>query len=250
MTSTSSMAASAICELSANSILKPLPPLSGNAGNAYFNSDDTKFIDMSDPVIAKGKISMTRAVVMSLILPGSGEYYAGKKFKGQIFMGVEAGIWAGYFAYHVYGGWKEDDYKALAASRAGVDNTGKDEQFYDLVGFYSNREEANQLGMLYNNDRVYLPDNNSYNWQWESEEARQLFRDLKDGSKVAYRNTTLMLMLALVNRLISGVDTYRTVKSVQRQAESLTQFGEYKLKISPKILGSRPEFKISLSRKF
>jgi hypothetical protein len=65
----------------------------------------------------------------------------------------------------VYGDWKRDDYKAYAAAHAGVDNGGKDEEFYDWIGFYSNRDEFNQLGRLYYPERPFIPDDPAHFWQ-------------------------------------------------------------------------------------
>jgi hypothetical protein len=183
-------------------------------------------------------------------LPGAGQYYAGSKFKGQAFMGVELAIWSGFIAYRVYGGWKEGEYKDYASAHAGVDNSGKDEEFYDWLGFYDNRDEFNRLGRLYYPDRPYLPDTREYYWQWGSEEERLRFKDLKDASKRAFRNSTFMLGLALLNRVVAGIDTYRAVKSARKAMRSMAYIGEYKVKISPKIFSENPGVKITLSRKF
>lgn len=231
-------------------LLTPLPPVSGTLMAAVGDNTDQGFLDLSQRAVGRRRISMRKAMLLTVLFPGAGQYYADARFKGQVFMGVEAAIWAGFIAYRVYGGWKKDDYQDYAAAHAGVDNTGKDEQFYDWIGFYNNREEYNQFGRLYYPDRPYLPDNSSYDWQWESEAHREEFKDMKDASKVAFRNSTLMIGLAIVNRVVAGIDTYRTVKSAQAKLRSLTQIGDYHVAISPKMFGDNPRIKVTVSRRF
>lgn len=233
------------------SVIAPVALISKTVNNQVTLpvSSSPSFIDMSS--ITPGReVSLEKAVVLSVLLPGAGEYYAGAKFKGQVFMGVEAAIWSGFAAFRVYGHWKEDDYKAYAAAHAGVDNNGKDDQFYDWIGFYSSREEFNQIGRLYTSDRAYLPDTRSYYWQWDSSTDRMKFKDIKDASKTAFRNSTFMIGLALLNRLISGIDTYRTVKAAGKRVDSVAQLGDYKFKISPRLTGYNPGIKVSVTRKF
>jgi len=235
--------------LTYSSLLDRDRPVSALASAA---DDDARksFLDMSQNVDTGKKISMKKAMLLSFLLPGAGQYYADSKFKGQVFMGVEASIWAGFLAYRVYGGWKKGDYQDYAAAHAGVDNSGKNEEFYDWLGFYDNREEFNQLGRLYYPDRAYLPDDKSYYWQWDSEESRMAFKDMKDDSKRAFRNSTFMIGLAIANRVISGIDTYRTVKAAQTRLRSLTQVGEYHFALSPRLLGDNPQIKLTVTRKF
>jgi hypothetical protein len=236
-------------KLNYSRLLAPQSPIS-SLSLAAMDEGDKTFLDMSQQDDGSKKISMKKAMALSLLFPGAGQYYAGAEFKGQVFMGVELAIWTGFIAYRVYGGWKVDNYRDYAAAHAGVDNSGKDDEFYDWVGFYNNRDEFNQFGRLYYPDRPYLPDNSYYYWQWDSEENREVFRQLKDGSKTAYRNSTFFIGLAIVNRLIAGIDTYRTVKSANAKTQSLTQVGDYKFTLSPDIMGENPAVKFSISRKF
>ena len=55
-----------------------------------------------------------KAFVMSLAVPGLGEYYLGHKIKAGSFLAVDAVLWTGYFIYHGKGGDKEDEFKRYA----------------------------------------------------------------------------------------------------------------------------------------
>ncbi|MEZ5358460.1 MAG: hypothetical protein R3F48_06470 [Candidatus Zixiibacteriota bacterium] len=233
-----------------STVFKPIPPMSGAIGYMANSNDRPGFIDMSGGSSSsnEGPLSLKKGLILSLLVPGAGEYYAGAKVKGQVFMGVEAAIWGGFIAYRVYGGWKKDDYRRLATAYAGVDHDGKDDVFYDMVGFYGSREEYNLYGRLYYPDRPYYPDNNSYYWQWDSDSHRQEYKRLKDDSKTAFRNSTFLLGFALVNRVVSAIDTYRTIKSANRKLKSISQIGEYRINVSPKLFGENPSVSLTISR--
>ena len=77
--------------------------------------------------------SKTKAVLLSLILPGAGHYYIGEKGRAEAFMGAEAVAWAGVLAFHTYGQWKEDDYSRYAEEHAGIDPAGKDDNFFSDI---------------------------------------------------------------------------------------------------------------------
>jgi hypothetical protein len=194
--------------------------------------------------------SLKKAMMLSMLFPGAGEYYAGSKFKGQVFMGIEAALWAGFIGYRVYGGWKKEDFKSYAAAHAGVDNNGKSDEFYDWIGFYDNRDEFNQFGRLFFPDREYLSDSPANDWQWHSESDRERYKNIKDASKIAFRNSSFLLGMAIVNRVISGIDTYRTVKAARKKVSSISQVGEYRIKIKPKPFGRNPSIQLTVSRKF
>jgi hypothetical protein len=235
-------------QLQYSDLLAPPPPVSGTL-MASALQDQPSSLDMLQPG-QRHHVSMKKALLLSVLLPGAGQYYADAKFKGQVFMGVEATIWSVFIAYRVYGGWKKDDYKDFAAAHAGVDNTGKDNQFYDWVGFYNNREEFNQFGRLYYPDRDYLPDNKSYYWQWDSEANRMEFKNIKNASETAFRNSSFLIGLAIINRVIAGIDTYRTVKAAQAKMRSFSQIGPYKITVKPKFAGINAGLSLKVTRKF
>ncbi|MCK5127458.1 MAG: hypothetical protein KAR42_14475 [candidate division Zixibacteria bacterium] len=236
--------------LPVSSIIKPLPPMSGDIKYASTENGKPGFLDMSRQGSDSDKLSLKKGLLLSFLLPGAGEYYAGAKTRGQIFMGVEAAIWTGFIGYQVYGNWKEDDYKRIATAHADVNHDGKDDVFYDMIGFYSNRTEYNQFGRLFYPDRPYYADNDSYYWQWDSEARRLEYKRLKEDSKTALRNSTFMLGLALANRVVSAIDTYRTIKSANKKIKSITQLGEYHLEVSPKVFSDNPTVTVTLTRKF
>ena len=121
----------------------PISPFSGplllNDGGE-FDSDEfgeENKIEIKKVRKSKPKYSKTKAVILSLLVPGAGHYYVKHKGRGQIFFGAEVAAWFSYFAFHSYGSWKEDDYKKYAIQNAGITPTGHDDSFYRNLGISS-----------------------------------------------------------------------------------------------------------------
>lgn len=161
-----------------------------------------------------------RAFLMSLILPGAGEQYTGSITKSRIFMTAEVGGWASLVSFKHLGKWREDDYKLQAAREAGADVAGKDERYFDVLGFYTSREEYNKVGGAFDATRPYYPDNEAYFWNWSSKAARERYRDLKNDSKSYYRNADFALGFLIANHFLSAVDAFWSAKRHNRGIES------------------------------
>jgi len=54
------------------------------------------------------------AFLLSMALPGAGEFYAGNKIKAATFLALEAGVWTGFILYNKKGNDGEDDYRVFA----------------------------------------------------------------------------------------------------------------------------------------
>lgn len=187
-------------------------------------SDDSssfKEVIIEQPGVAEtSRKNPWRALGASLLIPGWGQRYVGSNLKSKIFFGAEIGFWGALAVFKHEGAWREDDYKLLAQVEAGADLTDKDERFYDVVGFYESREEYNKLGGVYNRDQQYYPDNSFYFWKWNSTEAQQRYRDLKNDSKTYYRNSDFVIGLLVANHVLAAVDAFFAAKRHNRQVSS------------------------------
>lgn len=68
----------------------------------------------ADSVQIEGKLVPGKAVLLSAILPGAGQYYAKSPIMAAAFLAIEIGAWAGVAIYHKEGMDKEDEFKAYA----------------------------------------------------------------------------------------------------------------------------------------
>ena len=75
-----------------------------------------------------------KAFIRSLVLPGAGERYLGKKTLANTFLIAEISLWVGYFAFKSYGKWVREDALAFAATHSGAITDGKPSQFFIDIG--------------------------------------------------------------------------------------------------------------------
>jgi TM2 domain-containing membrane protein YozV len=197
--------------------------------------------------------SVTTAVLLSLALPGLGEMYVGRTGRAAGFFTAEAGIWASFAYFKYKQSWLEDDYINLAVEHAGVSPEGKNDFFYDMVGFYDNRDEYNKISRVYTRTNPFFPESPEWDWQWESNELQSQYRDIKNDSKSQGRNANFTLGLALANRVISAVDAWWSAKSYNRQFSPL--MSNLHIKLTPSIVdivtgNGSPGFMLSYKHKF
>jgi hypothetical protein len=160
------------------------------------------------------------ALGLSMLLPGAGQYYTESKSRMIIFGSAEAAIWSGFFGLRAYGGWKKDDYRAWAAYHANADVNGKSDYFFEKMTYYNNLAEFNQLELVYEgNQAVIFPETPEYYWNWDSRASREHFRELRNQSKNAYQRSLILVGVAVVNRLLSGIDAYRAAHSFSQKRE-------------------------------
>lgn len=161
--------------------------------------------------------STKKAILYSLLLPGWGEYYAGKKDKAKYFFAAEAITWLAYFSFRTYGNWRKDDMIRMGAEKANSNLEGKDDFFYDMVGYYENIYEYNTLGRITEPNRPYYYDTTDYYWNWQTPNDREKYRDLKNSFRSAFKNSETVIGLAILNRLISIIDAVRDVNNYNRK---------------------------------
>ncbi len=99
----------------------------------------------------------------------------------------------------------------IAADKAGATLEGKDDEFFDWVGFYNSFEDFNALGRVSDPDRPYVTSEIG-RWQWASETDRESFREFKNSSRTAFTRANFMIVVAIGNRIISVIDAIRDAK--------------------------------------
>jgi len=148
--------------------------------------------------------SVGRAVLYSLILPGMGEWYADNLSTGKYFLGTEIALWASVYGLNAYGNWIRDDARAFAQTHAGVDWAGKDDQFLVNVANFNSREEYNEKKMRDRDINAIYRDE-TYAWQWESDEKRQEFRDMRVRSDRMLNGVKFVGAAIVANHIVSAI---------------------------------------------
>lgn len=215
-------------------------------------------------------LSITKAVLYSLLLPGLGDWYAGKKDRAKAFFIVDAALWSTFIVFQVQGHRREDSYQDYARTFAGVASTGHSDDYYSLIGQFNSSSEyesdfkkESRLDLWpdvgYDALETYYVQNRVSDfeeWQWRSFDDRVDYRELRSSSKVAYRRSGYMLAAAALNRVVASIFAYQAVKSRRGETAedtgAVSQHGGYRLDISSPANGRRGGFSaaVSLIRSF
>ena len=158
-----------------------------------------------------------KAFILSLLVPGLGELYAGAPSRAKVFLATEAAVWSGFAALELYSSWKKNDYESYAVAHAGVNLDGKDDDYFKDVDLYEDIWSYNEDQLHARDfDDVYW-DETYYFWEWDSEASRTTFNQLRTSSRRAHRRAINLIGAAVLNRLISAVDALRTARISNEQ---------------------------------
>jgi hypothetical protein len=194
---------------------------SSTASNQAQTESTQGFSEVKDsPIGSAGFKKPWKAFLMSFVIPGAGEHYVGSQIKSRVFLLSEIGFWSALVSFRHLGKWREDDFKMQAVRAAGADVNGKDDRYFDVLGFYGSREDYNKVGRVYDPERPYYSDTKAYFWRWESDAARQKYRSLKNDSRSYYRDANFALGLIVANHLLSAMDAYWSAKRFNRGKEA------------------------------
>ncbi len=158
----------------------------------------------STPRQHESRKSVARATIYSLIVPGMGELYADNFSTGKYLLGSEITLWLTVYGFHSYGNWIRNDAESFAAVHANTDWSGKDDQFFVNVGNFNSWQEYNEKKMR---DRdigaIYTDD--AYSWNWESDEKRREFRDMRVRSDQMLNAVKFVGAAIVANHIISAI---------------------------------------------
>jgi hypothetical protein len=172
----------------------------------------------TDYLSAKAASPKGGAILLAMVLPGSGQYVLGAKKRGEGLMWLDASLWAFWTGFSWFGSSREHDARLFAAAEAGADLSQKASKYYKALERYDNSD-------LYNEDvrkdaRDLFPDDpdrqheyyesqgyfGAAAWNWSSDSSRiNYWRTRKSGRSAALTAQFLAGAL-LLNRLASVVD--------------------------------------------
>lgn len=236
----------------------PISPLYGPVEMAVNDNLQMKKFDVpgDEPTAAPAgpkSISKSKAVFLSLLMPGAGHFYLDEKGRGEVFVGAEVVSWAGVAAFQIYGKWKEHDYINFAEKHAGIDPAGKNDDFYKNLTFYDSREDYNTAGRVIDPGDPYYPNTASFYWDWDTDNSRNSYRGMRNDSETAYRNRDFMIGMAVLNRVIASIDAFRLAR--KKLNSRVDKFrgdlgNDVKLSFKANPFGSNPKVSIKLTRRF
>jgi hypothetical protein len=191
------------------------------------------------PIVGKRK-----ALLYSLLLPGAGELSLGARGRATGFFVAEGLVWTHYVWYQLAGKLRRDDYIEQAQLNAGVGTDSEVDEYWRLVGLYERshgsgpgsyeediRREARDLNPddpaaqdAYVAERLPTGDRA---WVWSSSELQTAYRSTRASSNRAYNRAKYSFAAAILNRLVSAIDTQilhrRLVKNRQASLDQGTR---------------------------
>jgi hypothetical protein len=185
------------------------------------NNDNYKKLELSDKIInsesssQEQEINLTRtadnkkspglALLLSLLLPGAGHYYTDRMDVGQYFLAADGAAWLGLAGVNIYGNVLRDNAQTFSVDHAGVNESGKNDDYFVNIGNYKSIYEYNNAKLSRGEyDKVYL-DIEAYYWDWDTQDNFLRYESQR-GESERVKNTSIIFASALVvNRLASAL---------------------------------------------
>jgi hypothetical protein len=151
-----------------------------------------------------------------------------------VFFLVETAIWTTYAAFRVQEEMRRDSYERTARIHAGIDVSGRDEEYRRIVGAFLSSEEYNQLVVYRDAANLYYDDPVQYReyiaahslkgadaWDWANTDDLLRYRAQRKDSQRAEQRAGTAIALAIVNRFASALHASRLAGRVAPESRSL-----------------------------
>lgn len=144
------------------------------------------------------------AMLLSLVLPGAGHFYLDRMDVGKFFVMGEAASWLGFAGLNIYGSALRDDARTFASENAGLNKSGKDDDYFANVGNFNSVYD-------YNNDKLLkgqysqLYDVNTYYWNWDNVTNKDSYEEQRKKSERVYNTRVVFGTTLVVNRIVSAI---------------------------------------------
>ncbi|MFO7652523.1 MAG: DUF5683 domain-containing protein [Candidatus Krumholzibacteriia bacterium] len=152
-----------------------------------------------------------KAGLLSLVLPGAGQFYNGDRTKAYLMAGAELAVWGTYLVFDTQGDHRTDDYIEYAGIYAGTSGD-RDDRYWQSVGRYMDSDAYNE-SLLREARALQEPPppliSGDAAWQWRNEERQRAYQDLRADAQNAYDRRDFMILFAVINRAVSVYDAVR-----------------------------------------
>ncbi len=193
-----------------------------------------------------------KAFLLSLAVPGLGQYYYGSKVKPLLFFGAEITSWALYFKYDGEGNdltgdyeafnrehWDEGSYTQYLEWTYGTDDDEnlpdwateathhlpdtRTQQYYEMTGKYNQFAWGWDDALLGENALDYYNSVNSPpriidGGSTPYTSNRLAYEQMRDDANTKYDQATRMVAVSMINRIFSAFEAYLVTKSQNKKA--------------------------------
>ena len=190
---------------------------SNNGQNVKPVDNPYNYFQKNDAPDMVGQKSVGLAFFMSLALPGSGEFYMGRKNLTAWFLTTEILLWTGLTANSLYADHLDEEYRIYAAQHAGINREGKDKQFWVDIGKYNSIYDFNEQRRR---DRyfeaIYYDESTDY-WLWDSKDNRLKYDGDRLGANEVRNQSVYFFASIVLNHLVSAVNSLRIARKHNRE---------------------------------
>ncbi len=163
-------------------------------------------------IVSSVNKNVGKAMLLSVLFPGTGEYYLGHKTMGKFLMGVDVSLWGTHWGSRHLENTKERDYKNLARQHAEVGDGKYDDYYWIQVGNHMDIYANNKQELIERNiDKIYT-DIDTYSWNWDSKNNLIRYNQMRIDANNLRKLSDKMVMGLFINRLISVVNVIRINK--------------------------------------
>ncbi|WP_340103663.1 hypothetical protein [Rhodohalobacter sp. 8-1] len=171
---------------------------------------------VSSPLYAQTQPDPRGSFLRSLAIPGWGHYYndSNNWTRGKVHLGADIIMIGSYFGLNARASNLEGQYHTFAQLNAGVSISDRSRKFQLAISQYNNLEAYNDFQLRSRNWDQLLDDTRENRWQWESEEDRERYSDLRETSDRARNQLPAIAGLMVVNRVLSAISAYRQARDM------------------------------------
>lgn len=162
--------------------------------------------------------SRTKALALSLVLPGAGEYYSGSKKSAAVFFGAECALWAAFGGFRGYAGSRLQDCRLYSAGHAGADPWGRGRDFLVAMENFMTLADYNEAKLRQRDLAALYPEGGAYEWRWDSDASRRRFERMRISSDRADRAALFTAGGIALNHIVSGINAMRVARRAEAAA--------------------------------
>ncbi len=185
-------------------------------GNMLFKSESSNASSGLEAGVG-GKKSPALAAFASLVIPGLGEFYAGRYDAGKYSTIAEVSLWVIYTGLEFYSNQVRNDAINYAKVYAGADVQGKSSQFFVNIGNFLNTEDYN-VKKIHDGNYGLIYSQPTYQWQWTTDADRAHFKDMRVKADAYLNYGRYTLAAIFLNHLVSAIDAARLVSNFNASA--------------------------------
>ena len=184
------------------------------------------------------KRSVAKAVLMSTVIPGTGQFYNKSFLKSLLFLGVEIGGWVAYGVYTDRGNEKTDAFESYADAHwfaeqywAWIDQASgcsgdincqkkyERENFSHFLPDEKNQTYYENIGK-YNQFNVGWDDTDSGGSHARDSANREVYVRIRQDANDQYKTATIGVTVVLFNHILSAIDAGLTTYRYNRNLEA------------------------------